>query len=353
MVAFSAPEAARPSGDVGASGSGGSIDRSNVVRRLQYRIVPLAIALSLSSATLYCDTVVLRDGTVIDGKVLRSSEREVTIESDHGVLTFRRSQVLTVREGDERRVSGEPHRAAGEIGGRERGRRQPQPGASAGRKRDRSGAESAGVQERLDQLISELDRISLRPWEREDSHRATEAHAAPYKVEGWDGVTSFATERPASPDGIGKLWVRRRCQSGDYVFIGCFEWARLYWHEDRGEWLVTDPAYSAFCEDEHKVRSILTLISRSRSGMETKLAVTAGVLKQSRSSPEEREKRKSELRELTRELAAGWGGAENLYDLYLADLEVELADSPARKIEAAGRRRDLARQVVRRFVGSR
>src|SRR4051812_48157721 len=63
------------------------------------RAVVAAMAFVVASGSAYADTVVLRNGRRIEGKVVQDNEREVTIETHSGVIMkFERKSVSSVEK---------------------------------------------------------------------------------------------------------------------------------------------------------------------------------------------------------------------------------------------------------------
>lgn len=325
------------------------------------------------------DTVTLKDGSVYDGTVIRESSKEVTIKCATGTFSFPRGSVKRIYRSSESSSGSalEPkpdspaapeQRPEGSSSPRSSARskpkakiteQSPQPAwsdDSASRPeppaKETGKGRSASDQVKIESLLEELERNSLQAWENESSERVTEGASAGYRFQDSSGVLGYGNDKPASPQGIAKLWVQEQCTAGgDIVFINCLQWTRLYWDEEKNDWIRTDPRYARFSMENAKVRSILEWLA-GRGSLATNIAVTAGVMESLDPSSSDYRERAAKLKELAQRAGQGWGGGDLLYQALLLNVKIHKARSPAEKISLAQERRELVRRLVSQFPGS-
>jgi hypothetical protein len=331
--------------------------RTQARRRRRARVIAtsllaLAFYLACESRAWSTDSLYLKTGLLVKGKILRETARDITIQAQDGVLTFPRANIQEIRrdsevvytdEGGDRRI--EPADKDGQDG---EGAKEPSPGPGVN-------ATPPAVKTRVQEILGELARVRLEPWTTEPPHRVdSEERAAAFKVQTLKGTTSYAQRQPLSSEGVGKIWMRRACPRGESVgredTAERFEWVRLYWHGQRNRWSELEPAQAAFQDDDSRVRGLVTLVSRPYPELQRRVEALSAELREAKGPESEVARRVSELRELCGQVGYFWGGGDALLEVHLLTLEIERSLSIADKVALARKRRDAARRLGQAFV---
>jgi hypothetical protein len=163
-----------------------------------------------------------------------------------------------------------------------------------------------------------------------------------------DGAIEMTDERPTSPVGLMELRVRRQCDAGPgYVFIGCYEWRRLWWND--GKWTVSHAAFSTFRRDVNIARGITRLACRGYGAADSNMSAHSGQLRSRKVSAEKRERHEAGIRKEADKVAKSWGGANLLYELHIIDAAIDRASAPNEKIRLSKERRGLLASLVSRY----
>lgn len=199
-------------------------------------VVTLVLGLAAVAAG---DEVVLRNGSVLAGRIVKEDAASVTIERAGGEMTVAKADVKEIKRGappEARPPSGRDLDVGDAPPVRTEGKRAtPKQGKSP--------------EQRLEELLA----IPLVPWEDEPSKPSDERDAKAYRVGRADGTVAMQDERPAKPDGIATLHVRNDADHGRRIELRDgrrqLYWYRLWWHADKAKWLVVSPQLEAFQKD--------------------------------------------------------------------------------------------------------
>jgi hypothetical protein len=300
----------------------------------------LAIALAWSATSWATDRIVLKDGNVVEGEIIRTTERDITVKGRFGMITFPLKQVRRVRE--DGKFWTPPETPAEEEA--------PTEAELA------LGFGQSDLKQRLLRSIQEIEANPLGQWTNHAKEPAPNQVEHRYRLLK-DGVQSFSDRLPASGGDYEQVWVHQReaieIESGGLGADGgslaaesgrsaCY-WVPLYWHEMTGRWLPNHPLQSSFRWEEDQVAKMLERIA-DHSGRGNASRIEA-VVDKLESSPEQHDELKRKLRQLTTVVAGEWGGDELLYRVYLKNLAIVHA-SDSEKVELAKSRRDELRQLI-------
>ncbi len=282
------------------------------------------------------DRIVLKDGNVVEGEVIRTTERHITIKGRFGMITFPLKQIRRVRQDSKYWIPPEA----------------PEP---VDEDEDEDGWGDSLLKQQLLRSILEIEANPLGQWTSYPKEPAHEKAEHPYRLLK-DGKHSYSAKLPRSPGEYERVWAHRREKSpavsgglsyGSKITAGSskslYYWVPLYWHESSSRWLPTHPRLSSFRWEENQVAKMLTRIA-SAKGRHTASQIEATVEK-IETSPENRAELKHKLKQLTVRVAGEWGGDGPLYRVYLRNLTIAHA-SDKEKIELVRARRSELRQLI-------
>ncbi len=317
----------------------------------------LILVLGLSSGGgLLADRVTLKDGNVFEGKIIRVTDRELTLRGKIGVMTFPLRQISTVRERDRTWSPTAPSA----------NRSSRRDGADANVTANVDASPKSGLASILDTHLTEpslkdsfatrmeeLETNELESWKFVELELATGPVDKRYRLKRIDGSMEFAAELPADGGDYASAWVRRHKVENDQpVFEDerpVFTWVPLFWHANDTGWFETHPNEAVFRWEQSQVETLLErLIATASRETQTRFGNALRIAHSSDADSKERAEAAGELSRLA-PLIAGRRGAESLLQVYELNARIEAATEPSRKVALARLRRDLLRQLVERL----
>lgn len=300
----------------------------------------LAMFLIPGATSWAADRIVLKDGNVVEGEIIRTTERDITLKGRFGMITFPLKQVRNVRQDGKFWTPPETPAA-------EEGLSETELAFDSGQ---------SDLKQRLLRSIEELEANPLGQWTSHSKEPAPGEVEHRYRLLK-DGEQTYSDRLPASGSEYEQVWVHQRetievesggiSSGGSSVSAGngrsAYYWVPLYWHEMSGRWLPNHPLQSSFRWEEDQVAKMLERIA-DHSGRGNASRIEAVVDKLEK-SPEHHDELKHKLKQLTTVVAGEWGGDELLYRVYLKNLSIAHA-SDSEKVDLARSRRDELRQLI-------
>ena len=344
--------------------------------RTTWRILLGLLLLVGTTAPALADVVVLLNGAEFHGRVIRPTQREVTLQSDGRIMSFKLSEVRRVRRrGHEdfvnpvankkkkpkRRGStrssrddaiGRTWTPAGAPTRTERRVVYGQP-AKAAREAANRASRTKAVKARLREKLTSVQGIELTAWTPTGARRLNVSVAQDYRVVRVGEGEVLSDELPTAPDGIQELWIRKPCRDAAPTDTGCHEWRRLFWHPERSSWQPLRPAESNLVEDGVQVGELLDEIVRESGFSDKKLRDATTQLAEAVKSGEKVDVYEARLRALTSDVGKAWAGGPLLFEACRSVVQIETAESSAQKVQLARERRSTIRSLVDRYCASR
>jgi hypothetical protein len=197
-------------------------------------------------------------------------------------------------------------------------------------------------------MMSQIDANELAAWEEDDSHTVSEPDTRAYKVVRTDGSIEFVDERPASSDGVSRLYSKQNPEGYALVMTNqgrVFMWERLYWYPDKQKWTRPHPNVAAFQREESLVEQFLSKLTHgidAKAG--TSIPILVSSIKRSR-EPGGAEQDRAKLSRLLNDIGRGWGGIALLNQVY--DLNIRIGHAAIdEKLALARQRRALLKRLV-------
>ena len=310
----------------------------------------------LVPATLFAvDRVELRDGSVIEGRVIRRSKREVTIKSRRGMLTFRIQKVARIRQDGENWYP--PSRRSSRVSV---GVRRAAPNSMSGA----FSAKAKVLREDLGAALRELNGNRLYAWQPDVTTAVLANETSTYKLMRDGQRDEYFDEIPESlraprvtgglarapdiqnhPSDDGRLWVLDERPDPINSRVALRVWQRLYWHASLARWLPVHPAKAAFSWEQDQVAKFLRRVATEMSDVDAQeielvLRALRGERDRDRVAILE-----DELRRVAQRIGRKWRVGESLFAAHQLGVRIGSAE-PEDKVTLALRRREELRRIV-------
>lgn len=298
---------------------------------------------------LHADRVILKDGNVFEGDVVRRTDKEVTIRGKFGLITFSLRQVKKVREDGAIWIPNEAARTSKNDEADDK-LEFTTPVVHNPWLRDQRLKE---LKESLLIALQEIDTNPLDHWERQKEELVVGPIGGAFRFEAADGSYEFSEGLPREQRHFQSAWICERNESeetpgGKPVHY----WIPLYWNKTTNGWFRSPPNFSFFRWEQAQVEKMLdNVVDVVDPDLPVRVVMLLDAALYADSAETGRRKLR-ELRSLTKRIAEPWDGGGLLYEVYLTNLKIATAKSSKKKVDLARSRRKLLTDLIARLPGN-